>query len=238
MKDLTNDAVVHLKKDGIEFLQFRKLLEYSDVINHAYSLGIDRNFRTDNISHTLPQEEKNIAKQNYIDLSNAIGTDYKHVVKTGQNHTKEIKYVEEKENKDEPDFYASKLINTDGIITNKPNLMLTTSNADCILLLFFDPIKKVVANTHSGWRGTIQRISVETVKMMQKKYGSNPKDIICCMCPSIRKCHFEVEQDKKNEFEEEFNELDGFISETIENKKWNIDTIFINREILKNIGLE
>jgi copper oxidase (laccase) domain-containing protein len=42
---------------------------------------------------------------------------------------------------------------------------------------------------------------------MQKEYGSNPKDIICCICPSIRKCHFEVEKDVQTLFENEFKDL-------------------------------
>ena len=46
MKDLSNENVVHIKKDGIEYLQFKKLLEYSDIINHAYAIGLDRNYRT------------------------------------------------------------------------------------------------------------------------------------------------------------------------------------------------
>ena len=46
MKDLSNENVVHIKKDGIEYLQFKKLLEYSDLINHAYAIGLDRNYRT------------------------------------------------------------------------------------------------------------------------------------------------------------------------------------------------
>ena len=44
--DLSNENVIHIKKDGIEYLQFKKLLEYKDLINHAYSLGLDKNFRT------------------------------------------------------------------------------------------------------------------------------------------------------------------------------------------------
>ena len=115
--------------------------------------------------------------------------------------------------------------------------MLSTSNADCILLLFFDPVKKVIANTHSGWKGTLQRISVETVKKMEEKYGSNPQDIICCICPSIRKCHFEVEREVKEQFENEFKDVENFIEETVPDKKWNIDTVHINKEILKKAGL-
>ena len=238
MKDLTNENVIHVKKGDIEFLQFKRLLEYSDIINHAYSLGIDKNFRLGNKEHTVTEEQKNIAINNYKKLANAIGSDYTHLVKGNQTHTNTVKFIEEKENKEQPDFFLAKLKNTDGLITNKPNIMLATINADCILLLLFDPIKKVIANVHSGWRGTLQKICIEAVLKMQKKYGSNPKDIICCMCPSIHKCHFEVEQDVKEKFEKEFKNLKGYICETIPNKKWNIDTVLINKEILKRAGLK
>lgn len=239
MKDLSNKNVIHVKKEGIEFLQFRRLLEYSDKINHAYCLGIDKNFRTETLQHTpLNSEAKEKAINDYKDLTQAIGSDYKHIVKSRQKHTKNVKCVAEKAN--EPEFYSEKYENTDGLITNKPNIMLSTTNADCILLLFYDPVKNVIANTHSGWRGTLQRISVETVMKMQKEYNSNPSDIICCMCPSIRKCHFEVEKEVKDEFENEFKEINSndFIQETEINKKWNIDTIYINKQILKNAGLQ
>ena len=76
---------------------------------------------------------------------------------------------------------------------------------------------------------------------MIDKFGCKPKDIICCICPSIHKCHFEVEKDVKEQFEREFKELgllDEIIEEKIENKKWNIDTILINKVILKEIGLQ
>ena len=239
MKDLTNKDVIHVKKGGVEFLQFRKLLEYSDKINHAYSLGLDKNFRTETIKSVkldLEKEQKSI--NCYKELTQAINSDYTHVVKARQRHTKNVKCVTQKGEK--PELYSEEYKDTDGLVTNVPNIMLSTTNADCILLLFYDPVKNVIANTHSGWRGTLQRISVETVRKMQKEYKSNPKDIICCMCPSIRKCHFEVELEVKEEFEKKFKELqkDMFIEEVKPNKKWNIDTIYINRQILKKAGLQ
>ena len=74
------------------------------------------------------------------------------------------------------------LKDVDGLITDKTNITLVTTNADCILFSFYDPVKKVIANVHSGWKGTLQRISVETVKKMKEDYGCEPKDIICCIC--------------------------------------------------------
>ena len=239
MKDLSNNNVVHIKKEGVQFLQFRKLLEYSDKINHAYCLGLDKNFRTETINHTpLDTTQKEKAINDYKVLTQAIGSNYKHVVKARQRHTKNVKCVIEKE--EGPELYSEKYEDTDGLITSKPNIMLSTTNADCILLLFYDPVKNVIANTHSGWYGTLQRISVETIEKMQKEYGCMPKDIICCMCPSIRKCHFEVGKEVKEEFEKEFKELSAnkYIEETTANEKWNIDTIYINTQILKNAGLQ
>lgn len=238
--DLSNENVVHIKKDGIEFLQFRKLLEYKEI-RHAYTLGLDKNFRTAKANMVkLDEKEYEKAIADYKNICKEIGTCYKNLVKTNQNHTNEVKVVEGKINVDEPDINLKKYENTDALITNQKNILLSTTNADCILLLFYDPVKKVIGNTHSGWRGTLQRISVKTVEKMKKEFGCNPQDIICCIAPSIRKCHFEVEEDVKEMFSVEFKdlaEISQIIEETIPNKKWNIDTVIINKVILKNAGL-
>ncbi|MBO4293657.1 MAG: peptidoglycan editing factor PgeF [Clostridia bacterium] len=237
--NLTNDNVIHVKKDGIEYLQFRKLLEYKDIINHAYSLGINYNYRTDKSNKKpLPREEFEKNCKDYESLCNAMGENCINVVKCNQEHTKNVKLVNSKINPNEPDFNLSEYDATDGLVTNKSNFILATTNADCILLLFFDPVKKVIANVHSGWKGTLQRISVEAVKKMVKEYNCNPQDIICCICPSIRKCHFEVDKDVKDLFEKEFKELNSFIEYNEKKEKWNIDTVLINKEILKKEGLK
>lgn len=243
MKDLSNENVVHIKNEDIEYLQFKKLLEYKDIINHAYSLGIDVNFRTARVNkQELPKDEYEKAIEDYKKLSSSIGSDYINVVKTNQAHTDEVKVINEKINSTEPDINTEEYCNTDGLITNNKNLLLSTTNADCILLLFFDPVKKVIANVHSGWKGTLQRISVKTVKKMISEFECNPEDIICCICPSIRKCHFEVDEDVKDLFENEFQDLDISNSKDImekqdEKEKWNIDTVLINKLILKKEGL-
>lgn len=240
--DLSNENVIHVKKDGTEFLQFRKLLEYKDYINHAYSLGIDKNYRTAKANkQQLEKSEYEKAIQDYKTLSSAIGSDYTHLVKTNQEHTDEVKVITKKINENEPDFNLEQYSKTDGMVTKNKDLMLATTNADCILLLFFDPVRKAIGNTHSGWKGTLQRISVNTVEKMKSEFGSNPEDIICCICPSIRKCHFEVDRDVKELFEDEFQDLDNLneiIEEKTPNAKWNIDTVLINKTILEKAGLK
>lgn len=243
MKDLSNENVIHIAKDGVQYLQFRRLLEYSDILVHAYSLGIDKNFRTARAKNVEPltQEEVKKANKDYSDLCNAIEMNYIDAVKPNQAHTKNVKKVDEHVNINKPDFNLKEYDFTDGLITNKSNILLATTNADCILLMFFDPIKKAIANVHSGWKGTLQRISVETVEKMQKEYGSNSKDIICCICPSIRKCHFLVHKDVQEPFYNEFKdlkEIDEIIVPVPGEDRWSIDTVKINEVILRKAGLK
>ena len=238
MKDLSNENVVHINKNGVQYLQFRKLLEYSDIITHAYSLGTDVNFRTAKANkQQLPEQEFKKAIQDYKNLCDAINVDYKNIVKTNQEHTDNITIATKKINQDFPDVNLKEYSKTDGIVTQKENLVLSTTNADCILLLFFDPVTKTIANTHSGWKGTLQRISVKTVEKMVDEFDCKPENIICCICPSIRKCHFEVDKDVKDLFLEEFKDLD-IIEKQDKKEKWNIDTVLINKIILENAGLK
>ena len=242
--DLSNENVIHVKKNGIEYLQFRRLLEYKDKIKHAYTLGINNDFRTlTPDKKELPKEryEKNI--NTYKKFFEEVNEDYTKIIKPAQDHTDEIKVVKNKRYNDRPEFETSDYSKTDGLITNKNDIILETTNADCILLLFYDPVKEVIANTHSGWKGTIQRISVKTVEKMKNEFGCNPEDIICCICPSIRKCHFEVDRDVKEMFENEYKDLKNdqlcdIIQEKIPNEKWNIDTVLINKIILQKAGLK
>lgn len=242
MKDLSNENVIHVKKDGIEYLQFRKLLEYSDIVKHAYAIGLDKNFRTARAKNATPltPEEYEKAVNDYKNLANFIGIDYINIVKPNQAHTKNIKIMTEKVNMNAPDFNLQEYAETDGLVTNKTNIALATTNADCILLLFFDPVKKVIANVHSGWRGTLQRISIEAVNKMKDEYGCNPEDIICCICPSIRKCHFKVHKDVQEPFYNEFKdlkEIDEIIVPVEGEDRWAIDTVKINQIILEQAGL-
>lgn len=222
MKDLSNENIIHVKNNGVEYIQFKRLLQYQDKIVHCYTIGRDKNYR------------RKEAGDNYIHLCKALEIDYEKLVYSNQLHTDKVESIEEV-----IDFEKEKL-NVDGLCTNAKGVTISTVNADCILLIFYDPIKNVIGNVHSGWKGTLQRISIKTVQKMMQEYGCDPKDIICCINPSIRKCHFEVEAEVKEKFEKEFIDIENIneiIAETIPNQKWNIDTVLINKILLQRIGL-
>jgi copper oxidase (laccase) domain-containing protein len=84
----------------------------------------------------------------------------------------------------------------------------------------------------------LDSIVINAVKQMQKNYILNPKDIICCICPSIRKCHFEVDEDVKDLFYNKYKFLPN-INDIIEirDNKYHIKTVLLNKTLLLNIGL-
>lgn len=89
--------------------------------------------------------------------------------------------------------------NTDAIVTNQQNIALALNFADCVPILFYDPIKKVIAAAHAGWRGTVAKIGPKTIDKMVKNFNSNPEDIIALIGPAIGKCCFEAGEDVLNQ---------------------------------------
>ena len=221
-----NEEIIYVQKEGIEYIQFKKLLKYG--IKHAYTLkseGIDFAFN----------QAKNMSS--YEKLCKALEIDVNTIVQPQQKHTDVVKCIDKVESTEE-------LSNVDGLITNKPGITLTSKNADCILFLFYDPVKRVIANVHSGWRGTFEKIAEKAVQKMINYYGSKAEDILCFISPCIRKDHFEVEEDVKELCEsifgftgrtEEFIEL-GEIEDGVQ--KYYIDTVLINKILLESLGLK
>lgn len=228
MRDLSNDVVVQVNKNGISYLQFKVLLNLG--VKHAYVLKCD-GFDLKNRGRISTQEEEFKA---FSGVCDCIGIDVNSVVRPIQKHTVNIKYV------DKP-YEHFLLKDIDGLVTDKKDIALATANADCILYMLYDKSKKVICNVHSGWRGSYQRIVEKAVDKMVNEFDSDPSDIIVCVCPSIRKCCFEVDQDVRDMFYERFSFLDNindFILNGYKEGKFFIDTVGINNCLLKNKGIE
>lgn len=67
-------------------------------------------------------------------------------------------------------------------------------------------MKKAIGLSHSGWRGTVGKIGKVTVELMQKTYGSDPKDILAAIGPSICQDCYEVSEDVIVKFQKSFEE--------------------------------
>ncbi len=83
----------------------------------------------------------------------------------------------------------------DFLITNLPGVALGILTADCLPLIFFDPVARAVGIAHSGWKGAVAGIAVKTLEALQKEYGCQLRNIQVIFGPCARHCCYEVGTD-------------------------------------------
>jgi purine-nucleoside/S-methyl-5'-thioadenosine phosphorylase / adenosine deaminase len=76
----------------------------------------------------------------------------------------------------------------DILVTSVAGLGLLIQQADCQAIMLYDPVNRVVANVHCGWRGHVHNILGETVSLLRKRFGSNPPDLYAAVGPSLGPC--------------------------------------------------
>ena len=134
-------------------------------------------------------------------------------------------------------FFKDSFTDVDGLITNRPGVALVTQYADCTPLLFCDPVKRVIATSHSGWRGTVKQIGAVTVRKMIEEFGCRPENIIAGIGPCIGQCCYEVDDIVINAFRE-IPYIDiADIAIKKENGKYMLDLAAANRLILLHSGI-
>ena len=141
------------------------------------------------------------------ELLAALGLDYSQVqpnlVGVHQKHTANVRTVG-------PEAYGAHLNwdkplpDCDGVVTNQPGVPLMTIHADCPAILLYDPVRKVAGALHSGWRGTVGKIGLEGVRQMVTEYGSDPRDILAGIGPSIGPCCYQVGEPVLSEVKQAF----------------------------------
>ncbi len=113
----------------------------------------------------------------------------KRIIAPVQTHSDNVSIIDDKTNE-----YP----NTDGLICKSKNVTYYLKFADCTPIIFYDPVNKISAIAHAGWRGTASKIGVKTFNIMHEKFGSDAKDVIAVIGTSISVCCYEVSDDVKN----------------------------------------
>lgn len=138
---------------------------------------------------------------------------------------------------DSPLLPGAPHLKADAIITNRPNITLMMRFADCVPILLFDPINRAIGIAHAGWIGTVDKIAAKTVKEMAVRFGSNPRDIIAALGPSIGPDHYSVGNDVIDRVRRSFtNQADELIN-CIQGKTY-FDLWKANRLALAESGVQ
>ena len=149
-------------------------------------------------------DDRAAVAENFRRMGEALGIRCEDMVLSQQTHTTNIRIVTDGDRGKgitrERDY-----TDIDGLITNVPGICLVTTYADCVPLYFLDPVKKVIALSHSGWRGTVGKIGKKTVELMHEEFGSEPADILAAIGPSVCQDCYEVSADVTDRFGEVFD---------------------------------
>ena len=130
----------------------------------------------------------------------------------------------------------------DALITDEEGIILSCFSADCVPILFYDPIRKAVGACHSGWRGTKGKILRNVVEEMSKHFSSNPADILIAIGPSISKEQYIVSEDLGLSFLEDYKDCSEEDSSSpirrLSEDKFQLDLWDLNRRIALDCGLK
>ena len=227
-----------IKKDGLTYIQFPRLAACG-AVKHIFSTrmgGVSNSiYGPMNLSFNRGDSRENVL-ENYKILCGAVEIDINKIVLTHQTHTANVRAVTEEDCG--TGIFKEPFSDVDGLITDRPGVALVTQYADCTPLVFCDPVRRVAATSHAGWRGTVQEIGAATVKKMIDEFGCRAENIIAGIGPCIGKCCYEVDDPVINGFKK----LDYInISDIAEEKsggKYMLDLVTANKLILIHAGID
>ena len=193
------------EKDNVKYLIITEF-EETNLVNHCFSTrigGVSKGEAgTLNFGFGRKDTRENVL-ENYKIICKTIDVDYNNLVLTDQVHDTKVYKVTEKD-AGKGITRESDIKSIDAFITNVPGIPIVTFHADCIPVFFLVPENKAIGLAHSGWKGTFGNICKNVVDKMKAEYGTNPKDLICGIGPSILQCHFEVDTDLADMFAQKY----------------------------------
>ncbi len=89
----------------------------------------------------------------------------------------------------------------DIVLTNKPHVTLFMRYADCVPIIFFDPVNKAVGLAHAGWRGTVKGVALRAIEAMELEYGTRAKNLVVGIGPAISASRYEIGPEVVSEVE-------------------------------------
>lgn len=161
-------------------------------------------------------------------LLEKLDIDYRDLVCAQQVHGSRIKLVRYEDKGRGALSYNDAVASTDAFVTSQKNMPLAIFTADCLSVFLYDPKSPAIGLVHAGWRSSKEEISARVIKLMQKEFGSQPRNIYISFGPTMRSCCYEVKQ----EFEKFFP---GSIIK--KNNLYYLDLIAVNRKQLLDSGI-
>jgi len=213
---------------NLQLWQF-DILAQEKNINHFVT---GRNSNPEGSEFTLSLSstpDKELVRNNRALLAEAMGVKASDLFLPSQIHKTRIVNVTCSTVKEE-------LIDTDALITNEKGICVAVMSADCVPILLYDKKNQAVGAVHSGWRGTVARILEKTLEQMKDTFGTEGKDLIAGIGPSVSQESYEVGEEVVNEVKNAFGHESGLMIAQPANKA-KLDLWKANKLQLTSFGV-
>ncbi|MDE7043493.1 MAG: polyphenol oxidase family protein, partial [Acetatifactor sp.] len=191
--EIVRQNSITLEESGqeLEYLTFPSF-EESGLTEHLITTrlgGVSAgDLATMNLSFTRGDREENVT-ENFRRIGRILGCGPEDMVASHQTHTVNIRRVTAAD-RGKGIVLSRDYENIDGLMTDEKGIALVTFYADCVPLLFLDPVHHAIGLAHSGWRGTVGRMGQRMTEAMAETFGSRPSEMIAAIGPSIcRECY-------------------------------------------------
>lgn len=225
------------QKGNLVYITFPRL-EACGAVRHIFSTrlgGVSRGQYSALNTSFSSGDDFDAVEENYRRLCGAVGIDVSHLLLSHQTHTNNVRIVTKADcgtGYTKPSF-----CDVDGLITNESGVALVTQYADCTPLLFCDPVKRVCATSHAGWRGTASGIGKVTVDKMVKEFGCNPADIIAAIGPCICQNCYEVDTPVFDAFVASGIDITDVFSTGRDENHFMLNLVHANKNVLLSAGI-
>lgn len=230
--------VIRQNQEGnLEYLTFPALAQLS-YIRHLFTTrtgGVSEgDCATMNLSFTRG-DDSHAVWENYRRVCAVLGIHMEDVAASAQTHTTNIRRMTSAD-KGKGVVIPQDYQDVDGMITDEPGVALACFFADCVPLYFVDPRNRAIGLAHSGWKGTVHRMGQCMIRAMRENFGSDPRDMIAAIGPSICRDCYEVSGDVAGQFADAFPGTDVVTSGRAAGK-YQLDLWLANRLILEQAGV-
>ncbi|HEY5038406.1 MAG TPA: peptidoglycan editing factor PgeF, partial [bacterium] len=125
----------------------------------------------------------------------------------------------------------------DGLITQEKGVPILIMVADCLPVLFYDPVHKAAGLAHAGWRGTVSHVAAKTLLAMAEAFDTKPEETRVVLGPCIGACCYEVGEDVHKEFTQVFP-WGGEVLQISSTQHWKLDLAEANARQLLEVGVK
>jgi YfiH family protein len=175
-----------------DYIKFSNLNGFPEIIQGVST----RSFGTMKMLVADPKVIKN--RENFTKV---LGIDLGSVVVTENVHASKIAIAGKSESGRGAFNNLESIQGVDGLITRDPNVNLMVTVADCLPIVCYDPILRIVGIAHAGWRGILAGVGSSLINEF-KALGSKPENLVVGIGPGICQRHFIVKNDILSKFKD------------------------------------